>query len=357
LLSKYEAAFSQHDYDIGRTHLVEHTIDTGNHDEMLKYGVIEPAASPWASNVVLARKKDNSMRICIDYRKINQISYQDSYPLPHIDVCLSSLQGSSWFSTLDLSSGYFNIPVKESDKDKTCFITRRGSWRFNVLPFGLTSAPSVFQRLMDLSLSGLSYVSCLAYIDDILVYSTTFEQHLERLEEVLLRILNAGLKLKASKCHVFQRKVEFLDHIVSADGIEVQPSKVSAVLDWPRPTNLHELRSFVGFCSYYRRFVQGFANLAFALHTLMRKNVKFYWGPEQEEAFVELKRRLVTAPVLTMPSDEGEYVLDTDASNVSSRRGPLSDTGRNSKDQLLMLLAVSVRAKECIAPLERSYWQ
>jgi hypothetical protein len=339
LLSKYEAAFSQHDYDIGRTHLVEHTIDTGNHrpirqplrrhpvahleiidkqvDEMLKYGVIEPAASPWASNVVLARKKDNSMRICIDYRKINQISYQDSYPLPHIDVCLSSLQGSSWFSTLDLSSGYFNIPVKESDKDKTCFITRRGSWRFNVLPFGLTSAPSVFQRLMDLSLSGLSYVSCLAYIDDILVYSTTFEQHLERLEEVLLRILNAGLKLKASKCHVFQRKVEFLGHIVSADGIEVQPSKVSAVLDWPRPTNLHELRSFVGFCSYYRRFVQGFANLAFALHTLMRKNVKFYWGPEQEEAFVELKRRLVTAPVLTMPRDEGEYVLDTDASNVA----------------------------------------
>jgi hypothetical protein len=149
LLSKYEAAFSQHDYDIGRTHLVEHTIDTGNHrpmrqplrrhpvahleiidtqvDEMLKYGVIEPAASPWASNVVLDRKKDNSMRICIDYRKINQISYQDSYPLPHIDVCLSSLQGSSWFSTLDLSSGYFSIPVKESDKDKTCFITRRGS--------------------------------------------------------------------------------------------------------------------------------------------------------------------------------------------------------------------------------------
>jgi hypothetical protein len=133
---------------------------------------------------------------------------------------------------------------------------------------------------MDLSLSGLSYVSCLAYIDDILVYSTTFEQHLERLEEVLLRILNAGLKLKAIKCHVFQRKVEFLDHIVSADGIEVQQSKVSAVLDWPRPTNLHELRSFVGFCSYYRRIVQGFANLAFALHTLMRKNVKFYWGPE-----------------------------------------------------------------------------
>ena len=338
LLTKYETAFSQHEYDIGKTHLVEHSIDTGSHrpirqplrrhpaahldiidnqvNEMLKFGVIEPAASPWSSNVVLARKKDGSMRLCIDYRKINQITYQDTYPLPHIDTCLTSLQGSSWFSTLDLSSGYYNVPIRECDKDKTCFVTRRGAWRFNVLPFGLTCAPSVFQRLMDLVLSGLSYEICLAYIDDIIIFASTFEQHLERLEQVLSRILKAGLKLKASKCYIFQRRTEFLGHIISGNGIEVQPSKISAVTEWPTPANLHDVRSFIGLCSYYRRFVPGFAKVAAPLHELMRKHVRFFWGPAQEDSFNKLKECLVSAPVLAMPRDDGEYILDTDACDI-----------------------------------------
>jgi hypothetical protein len=277
LVRSYEDVFSQGEYDIGRTHLVEHGIDTGDHrpirqplrrhpishleiidqqvEEMLQSGIIEPEASPWASNVVLAKKKDGSLRLCVDYRNLNAVTYQDTYPLPHIDTCLNTLQGAAWFSTLDLRSGYYNIPIREIDKDKTAFITRRGSWRYNVMPFGLTCAPSVFQRLMDLVLCGLTFEACMVYLDDIIIFGPDFDTHLNRLKLVFDRVRQAGLKLKASKCCLLQRKVSFLGHVVSADGLEVQEEKVTAVKSWPIPTNLHEVRSFVGFCSYYRRFI------------------------------------------------------------------------------------------------------
>lgn len=338
MLKSYEDIFSQNDYDIGRTHLVEHTIDTGDHKpirqslrrhpithlgiidqqvgEMLEHGIIEPAASPWSSNVVLAKKKDGSLRLCVDYRNLNQITYQDTYPLPHIETCLNTLQGAKWFTTLDLRSGYHNIPIKESDKDKTAFITRRGSWRYNVMPFGLTCAPSVFQRLMDLVLCGLTFEACMVYIDDIIIFSSDFETHISRLQQVFDRIRQAGLKLKASKCCLLQQKVEFLGHVVSANGLEVQEEKVSAVRAWPVPSNLHEVRSYVGFCSYYRRFIEGFSNIAAPLHALAKKSARFIWGPEQQEAFETLKERLITAPVLAMPIDDGLYYLDTDASDT-----------------------------------------
>ena len=206
LLTQYRTILSTSDHDVGRTPLVKHTIDTGNHrpirqplrrqpfqhqayideetNRMLEYGIIEPAASPWASNVVLIKKKDGSLRFCVDYRRLNSITYKDSYPLPLIDNCLNALGGSSWYSTLDLWSGYYNIPIEESDRDKSAFITRQGCFRFTVMPFGLTCAPSVFQRLMDVVLSGLSYQACLVYLDDIIVFGKTFDQQLERLGEV-----------------------------------------------------------------------------------------------------------------------------------------------------------------------------
>lgn len=338
LIRSFEDVFSQNEYDIGKTHLVEHTIDTGTHrpirqtlrrhplahletideqvEEMLAHGIVEPAASPWASNIVLAKKKDGSMRVCVDYRNINQITYQDTYPLPHIDTCLNALQGASWYSTLDLRSGYHNIPIRESDKDKTAFITRRGSFRYNVMPFGLTCAPSVFQRLMDLVLCGLTYEACMVYLDDIIVISNDFDTHIDRLKQVLGRIRQAGLKLKASKCCLFQEKVSFLGHVVSANGLEVQADKVESVKSWPVPSNLHDARSFVSFCSYYRRFIPGFANIAAPLYHLTKKGVRFVWGGEQQQAFDTLKSCLISAPVLAMPVDSGQYVLDTDASDT-----------------------------------------
>ena len=226
LLQENEAIFSKGEYCIGRTSLVEYRIDTGTYRpvrkplrrhpfkylevidkqvaEMKEHGMFEPTARPWVSNVVLVRKRDGALRFCIDYRQPNRITTQDSYPLPLIDNCLNARQGSAWFSTLDLRAGYYNIPIAEP------FVTRSGCHRFTVIPFGLTGAPSVFQRLMDFVPCGLSYITCLVYLDDIIIFGRTFDEQLVRLREVFGRIRQANLKLKPTKCSLFSRSVSFL---------------------------------------------------------------------------------------------------------------------------------------------------
>jgi hypothetical protein len=184
------------------------------------------------------------------------------------------------------------------------------------MPFGLTTSPSIFQRLMDMVLHGLAYDICLVYLDDIIIFGKTFEEQMHRLETVFQRLRWAKLKLKPSKCSLLQRCVDFLGHTVSQDGVSMQQSKIQTVTDWPRPTDVHQLRSFLGLCSYYRRFIEGFADTAAPLHALTGKSVPYRWGPEQETAFRTLKHKLTTAPVLGMPANEGQYILDTDASNV-----------------------------------------
>jgi hypothetical protein len=184
------------------------------------------------------------------------------------------------------------------------------------MPFGLTTSPSIFQRLMDLVLHGLAYDICLVYLDDIIIFGRTFDEQMHRLETVFQRLRWAKLKLKPSKCSLLQRKVDFLGHTVSQEGVAMQESKIQAVIDWPRPKDVHQLRSFLGLCSYYRRFVDGFADTAAPLHALTSKSVHYHWGEEQEVAFNELKHKLTTAPVLGMPADEGQYIVDTDASDV-----------------------------------------
>jgi len=172
---------------------------------------------------VLVKKKDGYFRLCVDYRRLNSVTYKDSYPLFHIDTCLESVNGAVWFSTPDLRSGYHNIPIKATDRDKTAFITRRGCFRYKVIPFGLTCAPSVFQRLMNLVLCGLTYETCLVYLDDIIVFSPDFDSHVERLEEIFRRLRAANLKLHIKKCSLFQQRVHFLGHVLTQSGIEVQP--------------------------------------------------------------------------------------------------------------------------------------
>jgi len=337
LLTRYRTILSTGDRDVGRTPLVEHTIDTGDHipirqplrrqlfqhqayideetNRMLEYGIIEPAASPWASNVVLVKKKDGSLRFCVNYRRLNSITYKDSYPLTLIDNCLNALSGLSWYSTLDLWLGYYNIPIAESDRDKCTFITRQGCFRFTVMPFGLTCAPSVFQRLMDVVLCGLSYQACLVYLDDIIVFGKTFDEQLARLGEVFHRLRAANLKLKPSKCFLCQRSVEFLGHVVSEEGLAMQPSKVKPINEWTACRDVSEVRAFMGLSSYYRRFIKDFSTIAAPLYNLTRKESEFCWTNECQQAFDELKKRLVEEPVLALPSDDGTYVLDTDASD------------------------------------------
>ena len=339
LLNRYDNVISKHEVDLGWTDRVVHTIDTGNSrpirqqlhrhppahqleidkqvKDLLAQGVIEPASSPWSSNVVLAKNTDGSFRCCIDFRQLNEVTRKDAYPLPRTDQCFDALAGSCFFSSVDLRSGYHQCALSPLDADKTAFVTRRGMFRFKVLSFGLTNAVATFQRLMELVLSGLNFEIYLVYIDDVIVMSSTPEQHLERLEMVLQRLQEANLKLKPSKCHLMQTEIIFLGHRISKHGTSTDPAKTQLIKDWPTPTNLRQLRGFFSLAGYYRKFVQGFSDISAPLHKLMKKNQRFVWTLECQEAFERLKMALMSPPVLVLPAEEDQFILDTDASEQS----------------------------------------
>ena len=337
LLNKYGDVFSRGDDDQGKTDLVAHSIEIladtrpvkqaprrqGPEREaeierqiqkLQQQGVIEPCYEAWSSPVVLVKKKDGSWRFCVDYRRLNLVTVQDAHPLPRIDESLDALAGSQYFSTLDMMSGYWQVPLDEDAKDKSAFCTRSGLWRWKVLPFGLTAAPATFQRLMERVLHGLHWKTLLLYLDDVIVIGDNFNNHLSHLEEVLARFKLAGLKLKPAKCHLFQTKVTYLGHVVSQDGVATDPEKVSAVADWPVPNNLKELQAFVGTAGYYRQYVESFASKARPLTKLNNPSTKFYWDEQCQNAFETIKQSLLTAPILGYPDPNLAYILDTDAS-------------------------------------------
>lgn len=209
-------------------------------EQLLHQGAIETAKSEWASNVVLANKKDGSLTFCLDYRKLNSVTRGDSYPLPGIDSCLDALSNTCWFSTLDLRSGYHQVMLKPEDADKTAFVTRKGIFRWRVMPMGLVGASATFQRTMDIVLSGLNFEICLVYLDDIIIFSDSVNTHLERLQKVFERLRVANLKLRPDKCKLLKNQVQFLGHVVSVNGIEADPSKVAQVKLWPIPKCLRD---------------------------------------------------------------------------------------------------------------------
>ena len=336
LLNRYSDVFTKNDMDMGQTDMVKHSIKTGDTSairqpfrrlpvvqqqeaerqvtEMLERGIIEKSQSPWASPIVLAKKKDGSTRFCVDYRRLNNVTVKDAYPLPRIDDTLDALSEASWFSTMDLANGYWQVALDEEAKEKSAFRVRGGLYQWNVMPFGLCNAPSTFERLMERVLEGLHWKILLVYLDDIIIYGKTFGEELDRIEAVFQRLRKAKLKLKPKKCHLFCKQVGFLGHVVSEEGVATDPEKIEAVKAWPTPTSVTEVRSFVGLASYYRRFIKGFAVVARPLHKLMEKEERFRWTKECGESFAELKKRLVSAPILGYPRLQGKYILDTDAS-------------------------------------------
>ena len=257
--------------------------------DMLTGGQIEPSDSPWASPVVLVTKKDGSTRFCVDYRRLNSLTIKDAYPLPRIDDSLRLLGNQQWFSTMDLASGYWQVAMSPEAKRKAAFVTNDGLFQFRVMPFGLCNAPATFERLMDRVLCGMHWSRCLVYLDDVISFGKSVPEALGRLEEVLARLSDFGLQLKAKKCTFMQTEVAFLGHIVGWTGLACDPEKLSAVRNWHEPNRVKAVRQFVGFVGYYRRFVKNFAELAHLLVALTRKGVPFVWGNEQQTAFDALK--------------------------------------------------------------------
>ncbi|KAJ0832489.1 putative nucleotidyltransferase, Ribonuclease H [Helianthus annuus] len=282
--------------------------------ELLELGFIRPSVSPWGAPVLFVKKKDGSMRLCIDYRELNKITIRNRYPLPRIDDLFDQLQGAKFFSKIDLRSGYHQLRVRDQDVHKTAFRTRYGHYEFLVMPFGLTNAPAVFMDLMNRVFHEYLDRFVIVFIDDILVFSKSRVEHEDHLRTVLGTLRQEKLYAKFSKCDFWLEKVAFLGHIVSAEGITMDPSKVEAITKWPRPTSVTEVRSFLGLAGYYRRFVEGFSILALPLTQLLRKGVKFTWNDDREKSFEALKQKLVSAPILTLPSGTGGFDIYSDAS-------------------------------------------
>ncbi len=265
--------------------------------------------------MILVRKKDGSYRFCIDYSRLNSITIKDEHPLPLVDDSLDALSGATLFSTLDLSSGYWQIQMDDASREKTAFTTGDSLYHFKVIPMGLTNAPPTFQRLMELVLRGLHWSKTLVYLDDIIVFSKTFKDHIQDLSEVFGKLRQAGLKLHPQKCQFFKQSVLFLGHVVLKDGIQPDTKVTEKVLNWPRPTMPREVRACIGLCSYYQRFIKDFAEKAAPLHSLTKKHAKFTWSEQCEDTFQYFWHALASPPILTYPDFSKSFILYTDASH------------------------------------------
>ncbi len=323
--------------NIGCTNGVEIKINTGDHtpirkrpyrlpltkrkvvedeiENMLEKGVIRPSQSPWAAPVTLVPKKDGSIRFCVDYRALNAITVRDSHPLPHIQDVFDSLAGAGWFTTLDLRSGYWQIKVAEEDVCKTAFITHNGLYEWVRMPFGLCNAPAVFQREMQRVLGDALGKHAMVYIDDIVIFSKTEQEHEAHVEDVMCRLRAAGLVLKQTKCRFKERVLPLLGYVISGEGIAADPEKTAAINDLIPPKNVPELRRFLGMAGYYRQLIKGYADITTPLTHLTKRATPWLWSEKCQEAFREIKNALISTQVMAHPQMNHPYMLYTDASD------------------------------------------
>ena len=368
LLNANQHLFANKMSELGMATAIKHTIDTGTSapvnlplrrtpqklkmtvrghiDEMQSHNIIRESASPYAAPVVMTTKKDGDPRFCVDYRKLNQVTVKDRYPLPRIDDTIDALHGAQYFTTLDLFSGYWQIEIDEPDKHKTAFVCEYGQYEFNRMPFGLTNAPSTFQRLMNRILKPVLYESVLVYLDDIIVFSKTVDEHIEHITAVFKILAENGLKLKAKKCDFFKTKIDYLGHVVSSEGVAPDEKKVQSILNYPEPRNQKELSSFLGLAGYYRKFVRAFADMAHPLTSLTRKDAEWKWGDEQKDAFNRIKCCLTSKPILRYPDFTRDFIVHTDASGygigavlAQMQRPPQSDDSSGETDEVEVVIA------------------
>ena len=370
LFQEFSDVFSQGEDDLGSTPLLEHTIEThgpplrqpyrrqnpavqreemAQVQQMLVSNVIRPSNSPWASPVVMVRKKDGSLRFCVDFRQLNAAAVKDTHPLPRIDDLLDALNGARWFSTLDLKSGYWQVPITESDNAKAAFRTSGGQlYEFNQVPFGLCNAPATFSRLMDRVLAGPHWETCLFYLDDIIIFSSIWEEHLARLRQVFERLRHANLKLGADKCPFAAKEVSYLGYRVTEEGLLPDSSLLAAIWEIPPPKTATEVRSFLGLAGYYRRYVKGFAAIAGPLYALTRKDAVFHWSAECQAAFDQLKHLLTTSPITAFPDFSQAFRLYTDASTAGL--GAILAQVRDGKERIICCASQALNQAEKAYP-------
>ena len=335
LEKEYKGSFAADEKDLGTTDLVKMRIETGDtppisqkyypvadkHREwvneevkkLLESGIIRDSYSSWNAPIVIVGKKDGNQRMCIDYRKLNLHTRKFVWPMPRIEDIFRKLHGAKVFTSLDLKSGYHHMVLDKESIPKTAFTSELGRYEYTRVPFGLAQAPAYFQHLMFKVLEGLDFAT--AYLDDIIIFSETLEEHLQHLKAVLRRLKAANLKMKMSKCKFFQGQADYLGHIVSAEGVRTNPEKVEAIIAMKAPTDVKRVRGFLGMIGYYRRFIKNFSDIATPLTALTKKGAPFKWTPECQAAFERLKQDMVSAPILRYPNPNLPYLVYTDASD------------------------------------------
>ena len=373
LFQKHKNVFSKDDDDIGCTDTIKHQIrlvdskpisqqyrrippsqldEVKQHiRKLLKNNVIRESTSPFASPIVLVRKKDNSLRLCVDYRKLNDKTIKDKFPLPRVEETFDVLHGSVMFSTMDLTSGYNQIALSEEDKEKTAFTTPFGLYEFNRMPFGLTNAPATFQRLMQHCFREEVFNILLVFLDDIIVYSKTLQEHIKRLDRVFTILKQHGLKLKMKKCTFFKPSVKYLGHVVSKNGISTDEEKIKCITNWKVPETVKEVKSFLGFAGYYRRFIRHFSQIAAPLLEISKNNMKHpktkfgdKWSKQCQDSFEELKKVLSTAPLLGYADFTLPFVVETDAS--AHGLGAVLSQNQNGRVVVIAYASRSLRPNE-----------
>lgn len=336
MLSQYGMIFMASTFDIGHTKLVQHDIDVTSTpilqqprrqpmhleekvdelvSKLITAGVVSKCKSPWNSPLVVVSKKDGSIRMCVDFRRINAITERYTFPMPDMQMLLDFLADSKYFSSIDLGQAYYQVDLSERSRLITAFSTKQGQFCFNRMPFGLATAPATFQKLMHELLEGLIFNGVLVYLDDILIYSDSEKKHDDILEEVLSRIAKAGLKLNPDKCKFHRKELVFLGHTVSSTGVRTNQKKIEEIMKAKPPGCVSHLRSFLGLTNYYRRFIDKYAEIASPLYAAISGGDKqLHWSDQCQKSFQDLKDKLCKAPILDFPRKHRTFVLDTDAS-------------------------------------------
>lgn len=326
-------------------------------DAMIEADVIEPADGEWCSPVVITKRKNKSYRVCNDFRKVNEVSFRDVYPIPHINATLDRLRNSKYFSKIDLRNGYWNIPLAKESRPITAFvIPGRGLFQYKVMPFGLHSASATFQRTVEKVLGPELGVSAFVYLDDVVILGKTVSEHLKNVRRVLKRLHKANLKVNPEKSEFFKTQITYLGHVVDSEGIHTDPEKIKAILEFKKPENVTELRRFIGIISWYRRFIPDCSALSKPLSILLQKKQKWNWTTERNNAFETLKTQLSTAPVLAVPDFSLPFCLQTDASKYGL--GAVLTQSANEREVVIAYASrtlnkaeqnYSVTEKECLA--------